>query len=234
MKNDKEKRKLENEIVEFFTQNIPDIQEYVKDSFDGYAEDESVGLYILFPDILRYFEDCVKNRKKEKVKNFIEILEEFRDKFGKSYHKLTTETMDNFIGVAFFEDCVDGLNKEEIDFVLPLFSEKFTSEYQKHKTAEHQTLLDYLKFLLKGHVKNLKAGDDNKNNYKIFDVETKSDISSENIVDFISLTNKVFYITQANGYCYLGKLVKNSEIHLLYKDTLPMHLLQNAPDEIFN
>ena len=50
--------------MEFFTQNIPDIQEYVKDSFDGYAEDESVGLYILFPDILRYFEDCVKNKSK--------------------------------------------------------------------------------------------------------------------------------------------------------------------------
>lgn len=105
MKNDKEKRQLENDIVEFFTQNIPDVQEYVKDSFDGYAEDESVGLYILFPDILRYFEACVKNRNEGKAKKFIEILEEFRDKFRERYHKLTTETMDNFIGVAFFEDC---------------------------------------------------------------------------------------------------------------------------------
>ena len=234
MKNDKENGKLESEIVEFFTRNIPDVQEYVKDSFDGYEDDESVGLYILFPDILRYFEDCVKNRNEGKAKKFIEILEEFRDKFGERYHKLTAETMDNFIGVAFFEDCVDGFNKEEIDFVLPLFGEKLASEYKEQKTAEHQTLISYLKSLLKGRVKNLKVEDDNKNNYKIFDVETKSDISSENIVDFISLTNKVFYITQANGYCYLGKLVKNSEIHLLYKDTLPMHLLQNAPDEIFN
>ena len=130
MKNDKEKRQLENDIVEFFNQNIPDVQEYVKDSFDGYAEDESVGLYILFPDILRYFEDCVKNRNEGKAKKFIEILEEFRDKFRERYHKLTTETMDNFIGVAFFEDCVDGFNKEEIDFVLPLFGEKLASEYK--------------------------------------------------------------------------------------------------------
>lgn len=234
MKNDKEKRQLENDIVEFFTQNIPDVQEYVKDSFDGYAEDESVGLYILFPDILRYFEDCVKNRNEGKAKKFIEILEEFRDKFRERYHKLTTETMDNFIGVAFFEDCVDGFNKEEMDFVLPLFSKKLASEYKEHKTAEHQTLISYLESLLKGCVKNLKVEDDNKNNYKIFDNETKRVVPSEDIVDFISLTNKVFYITQANGYCYLGKLVKNSEIHLFYKDTLPMHLLQNAPDEIFN
>lgn len=234
MKNEKDKRQLENEIVEFFTQNIPDVQEYVKDSFDGYVEDESVGLYILFPDILRYFEDCVKNKNKGKATKFIEILEEFRDKFGESYHKLTTETMDNFIGVAFFEDYVDGFNKEEIDFVLPLFSEKFASEYQKHKTAEHQTLLDHLKFLLKGHVKNLKVEDGNKNNYKIFDIETKRVVPSEDIVDFISLTNKVFYITQTNGYCYLGRLIKNNEIHLLYKDTLSMHLLQSTPDEFFN
>ncbi len=234
MKNEKDKRQLENEIVEFFTQNIPDVQEYVKDSFDGYLEAESVGLYILFPDILRYFEYCVKNRNKGKLNKFIKILEEFRDKFGESYHKLTKETIDNFIGVAFFEDCVDGLNKEEIDFVLPLFSEKLASEYQKHKTAEHQTLIDYLKFLLKGHVKNLKVENDNKNNYKILDTETKRVVSSKDIVDFVSLTDKVFYITQENGYCYLGKLVNNNEIHLLYKDTLLMHLLQNASDKIFN
>ena len=234
MKNEKDKRQLENEIVEFFTQNIPDVQEYVKDSFDGYLEAESVGLYILFPDILRYFEDCVKNRNKGKLNKFIKILEEFRDKFGESYHKLTKETIDNFIGVAFFEDCVDGLNKEEIDFVLPLFSEKLASEYQKHKTAEHQTLIDYLKFLLKGRVKNLKVENDNKNNYKILDTETKRVVSSKDIVDFVSLTDKVFYITQENGYCYLGKLVNNNEIHLLYKDTLLMHLLQNASDKIFN
>ena len=177
---------------------------------------------------------ALKIGTKGRQKKFIEILEEFRDKFGERYHKLTTETKKNFIGVAFFEDCVDGIYKEEIDFVLPLFSEKFTSEYQKHKTAEHQTLLDHLKFLLKGRVKNLKVEDDNKNNYKIFDIKTKGVISSEDIVDFISLTNNVFYITQANGYCYLGKLVRNNEIHLLYKDTLPMHLLQNAPNEIFN
>ncbi len=234
MKNDKEKRELENEIVEFFTQNIPDIQEYVKDSFDEYSDDESVGLYNLFPDIVRYFEDCVKDKNKEKTKRFIKLLEEFCDKFGKCYHKLTTETMDNFIGVAFFEDCVDGFNKEENNFVLPLFSEKLVSEYKEHKTAEHQILISYLESLLKGHVKNLKVKDGNMNNYRIFDVETKSDVSSKNIVDFISLTNKVFYITQSNDYCYLGKLMKNNEIHLFYKDTLPMHLLQNAPDEIFN
>ena len=74
MKNEKAKRLFENEIIWFFTQNIPDVQEYVKDSFDGYADDESVGLYNLFPDILRYFDDCVKIRNKNKVKKFIKIF----------------------------------------------------------------------------------------------------------------------------------------------------------------
>lgn len=234
MKNEKAKRLFENEIIWFFTQNIPDVQEYVKDSFDGYADDESVGLYNLFPDILRYFDDCVKIRNKNKVKKFIKILEEFKNKFGEQYHKLNTETIDNFIGVAFFEDCLDVLNKEEINFVLPFFSEKLATEYQKHIIAEHKILIDYLKFLLKGKVKNLKIEDCEKLKYKIFDVETKNYVPSEDIVDFVSLTNKVFYITQANSCCYLGKLVKNNEIHLLYKDTLPMHLLQNSLDEIFN
>ena len=136
--------------------------------------------------------------------------------------------------IVFFEDCLDVLNKEEINFVLPFFSEKLATEYQKHIIAEHKILIDYLKFLLKGKVKNLKIEDCEKLKYKIFDVETKNYVPSEDIVDFVSLTNKVFYITQANSCCYLGKLVKNNEIHLLYKDTLPMHLLQNSLDEIFN
>ena len=122
MKNEKAKRLFENEIIWFFTQNIPDVQEYVKDSFDGYADDESVGLYNLFPDILRYFDDCVKIRNKNKVKKFIKILEEFKNKFGEQYHKLNTETIDNFIGVAFFEDCLDVLNKESGMLALSGFS----------------------------------------------------------------------------------------------------------------
>ena len=85
VKNIKSKKRLfEEKVVNFFVSQIPEIDDFVKDSFKYYDITESAGMYIVLPDIIRYLTSCVKKADYVKVKEFFKVYNEFYEKFKKN------------------------------------------------------------------------------------------------------------------------------------------------------
>lgn len=223
-------REFENDVLHYFIESIPTISNYTQESFDGYNADESIGLYILMTDIFKYFEDCVKRKDAEKAREFIIVLNQFRDKYKSDYEKLCKESMDNFIAVAFYEDVVDGFEEDEIRFVYGLFNDRFKEEFNKYQDACKEQLLNYIAFLLKDEKLQLDIKYVDFSKYKFVD-KTNSEKNLK-ITTLISITKNLFYARATNTYCYLGVLNKDV-IKLLHKAPLPLRLFQNINLENF-
>ena len=123
----------------------------------------------------------------QKTKEFLGILNQFRDKFQTEYEQCG-ETMDNFIGVAFYEDVVDSFNDADTEFVYKLFDERLKAEYNYYKDAWRNDLVVYIKHLLKD--KNLQLDIEfvDHNRYKF--INEVDDEEPINITGLISLTKK--------------------------------------------
>ena len=222
-------RDFEENVINFFVENIPELKDYTKNIFEGCDKDENVGMYILMNDVFKYFEDCVKLGNEQKTKEFLGILNQFRDKFQTEYEQCG-ETMDNFIGVAFYEDVVDSFNDADTEFVYKLFDERLKAEYNYYKDAWRNDLVVYIKHLLKD--KNLQLDIEfvDHNRYKF--INEVDDEEPINITGLISLTKKCFYVLDNNNFCYFGVLDNNS-IRLKHKDTLPLYLFNKVDMDEF-
>ena len=216
-------RDFEEKVINFFVESIPALKDYTKNIFEGYDKDENVGMYILMNDIFKYFEDCVKDGNEQKTKEFLVVLNQFRDKFQTEYEQCG-ETMDNFIGVAFYEDVVDGFNDADTEFVYKLFDERLKAEYNYYKDSWRNDLVAYIEYLLKDKNLQLDIKFVDHDKYKfINEVDGEETV---NITGLISLTKKCFYVLD-NSFCYFGVL-DNNNIKLKYKDTLPLYLFKKV------
>lgn len=217
-------REFENNVLKYFIESIPSIRNYTQETFGGYDADESIGLYILMPDIFEYFKDCVKRKDQDKTSEFIMVLNQFRDNYKSEYEKLYKESMDNFIAVAFYEDVVDDFDEDEIRFVYELFNDRLKKEFENYQNACKEQLLDYIAFLLKDEHLQLDIKYVDFDKYKF--VDKTNNAKNLKVKTLISITKNIFYVQDTNTFCYLGVLNKNV-IELLHKALMPLHLFKN-------
>lgn len=117
-----EKHKFENRIIKFFTDKIPEIEDFMSLTTWSHSYFDEAGMYIVIADINRYFENCIKNGYFDKAETFLKIYWEFYKKFQDEYHKLErSDTMQNLTRVELFEtiDTFDEKTKEKVVELLP-------------------------------------------------------------------------------------------------------------------
>ena len=91
LKNIKSKKRLfEDKVVDFFVSRIEGVEEFVKNTFLYNDETESVGMYIVLPDIICYLTSCVKKGDFVKVKEFFNVYNVFYEEFADEYQNLAT------------------------------------------------------------------------------------------------------------------------------------------------
>lgn len=90
MEKGKSKQRLfEEKVIKFFVSQIPEINDFVKNTFNYYDETESAGMYIVLPDIIRYLTTCVKKEDYNKVEEFFKVYNVFYEEFAKEYEVLS-------------------------------------------------------------------------------------------------------------------------------------------------
>lgn len=90
MEKGKSKQRLfEEKVIKFFVSQIPEINDFVKNTFKYYDETESAGMYIVLPDIIRYLTTCVKKEDYNKVEEFFKVYNVFYEEFAKEYEDLS-------------------------------------------------------------------------------------------------------------------------------------------------
>ena len=118
LKNIKSKKRLfEEKVVEFFISQIPEIDDFVKDTFLYADETESVGMYIVLPDIIRYLTNCVKKADYTKVEEFFKVYNVFYEKFAKEYETLARNDDCNYLETILSLKDNDELAKKNFEFI---------------------------------------------------------------------------------------------------------------------
>ena len=124
-----EKRKFENRVIKFFTDKIPEIQDFMSLTTLSHSYFDEAGMYIVIADINRYFENCVKNGRFDKVKTFLEVYWDFYKEFEAEYHKLErSDTMKNLTRVELFET-IDTFDEKVKEKVVGLLLEELKKDY---------------------------------------------------------------------------------------------------------
>jgi hypothetical protein len=120
--NDPKKREFENKVIKFFTDKIPEIEDFLKLTYSDCANNESVGLNMVMADIDRYFTNCVKKQRFDKAKEYLSVYWNFYQTFEKEYHTIEkSDTMQNLTRVELFEtiDCFDEETQKKVVEFLP-------------------------------------------------------------------------------------------------------------------
>ena len=129
---EKSKQRLfEEKVISFFVSRIEDVRSFVKDTFKYYENDESAGMYIVLPDIVRYLTNCVNDKNYTKVEEFFNVYNEFYEKFAEEYHRVVNgDTMYNLNAVELFE-IIEEFEEDDKKKIIPLMSEKLQKEYRE-------------------------------------------------------------------------------------------------------
>lgn len=128
-----------NKIIEFIMERSPTFSKWVneewkdgdgnkcypineEEDFDYYECQDDAGIYVILPDLIKYFEAVVNKNNFKEAQNFLDCYWDFYKLFEKEYHTLAkTDTMQNLTRVELFEsiDCFDEKTKEKVVELLP-------------------------------------------------------------------------------------------------------------------